>query len=122
MGANNPMPFSNIQYFITVGIYSSTDKTTGAAGVCTASLTGESTLLIIGDSSTNTNCSATAVSPKQSFNGLIAHLPLIHPYTKDVPDDILQMVYKPDDYTACLQNVSVNGKKYVRLGDILIPE
>lgn len=95
MASERPMPLSGSYYGHTFGIYSSTDKTTGAAGVCTVGVWGETGLYILGDSTTDATTSLYAVSPKRASNGIVAHIPLFHPYTKDVPDDILQLVYKP---------------------------
>ncbi len=108
--------------FSVFGMSACTNKITGDKGICAVAIQTATSVAIM-SSSTHNGAFLNYVSPIEGVGcDFVLHAPLASLYSQDIPDDVLRLVIRPDTKQACLENVTLDGKNYVRLGDLLIPE
>lgn len=126
LGGNYAFPYaspgSSSRCFSAFGMSPCTNKITGEKGICAVAIQTTTSIAVM-SSSTSNGTFFNYASPMEG-NGcdFVLHAPLASLYSQDIPDDVLRLVIRPDTKQACLENVTLDGKNYVRLGDLLIPE
>lgn len=121
MGGNSTFPYTT-GYASLFGMSACTNKITGENGICAVAIQTTTGVAVM-SGSTNNGSFLNFASPTDGRGcDFVLHAPLASPYSQDVPNDVLRLVIRPDTKIACLENVTMDGKNYVRLGDLLIPE
>lgn len=108
--------------FSAFGISACTNKITEEKGICAVAIQTTTSVSIMSNSTTNGTFYNYASPIEGSGCDFVLYAPLAGLYSQDVPDDVLRLIIRPDSKQACMENVTLDGKNYVRLGDLLIPE
>ncbi len=116
-GSYAPLPSSNEEYCMFVGISTCTNLLTGDTGYCAFEVDDAHIYCLSKDSQ-----GARSLALHVTADAIAGAAISIHePSTANVSDKILVLTAIPDKHYACLEKVSFNGIPYTRLGRLLVP-